>query len=198
MTFGLPGTKKRREILAAPELIKVEADGMQLSKFTKVLLVGTLSLLYCMFIGGSIFNIINHRFRDTETFIKLFAAVSVLTTIGYVAATLLIIRKNRSSLVFTETGIVGNALISAKYDELGGFAWETCSGFITTGQASKEKKKTLFIAANRGWFPDVRYETRFGTSVLASFGYYFNADQVQKVEEVMASRGVQRLQDRER
>ena len=197
MTFGLPGTMKRREILTASKLLTVEAEGMPLSKFTKVLVVGTLTLLYCMFIGGSIYNIVNHRFRDTDAFIKLFAAVSVIATVGYAAATLLIINKNRSSLVFTEVGIAGNALISVKYDDLGGFAWETSSGFLTTGQASKEKKKTLFITANKGLFPEVRYATRFGTSVLASFGYYFDSEQIQKVEEIMASRGIKRLQDRE-
>lgn len=197
MTFGLPGTKKRREILTAPELMTVEAEGMPLSKFTKVLMVGILTILYCMFIGGSVYNIINHRFRDTDAFIRIFAAASVITTIGYAAATLLIINKNRSLLIFTEVGIAGNALISAKYEDLGGYAWESSSGFLTTGQASKEKKKTLFITANKGWFPEVRYVTRFGTSVLASFGYYFNPEQVQQVEEIMVSRGIKRLQDRE-
>lgn len=198
MTIGLPRTKKRREILAAPKLLKVEATEMQLSKFTRVLLVGTLTLLYSMFIGGSINNIINRRFPDTEAFIKIFAVGSALTTIGYVAAILLIVTRNRSSLIFTEVGIAGNALITVKYSDLGGYAWETSSGFITTGQGSEERKRTLFITANKGWLPELRYETRFGTSVIASFGYYFTSDQIQNVNEIMARYGIRRLEDRHR
>lgn len=198
MTFGLPITKKRREILAAPELMKVEATEMQLSKFTRLLLVGALTLLYCIFIGGSIINIINRRFPDTEAFIKIFAVAAVLTTIGYVAAMLLIVTRNRSSLIFTEIGIAGNALITVKYNDLGSYAWETSNGFITTGQGSKETKTTLFLTANKGWLPELRYETRFGTSVIASFGYYFTSDQIQHVNEIMARYGIQRLEDRHR
>ena len=198
MRFELPGSRKRREILAATELLKVEAEGMKLSTLTKVLMVGILTLLYGMFIGGSVNNIVNHRYRYDDAFISIFVTASVIATIGYAAATLLIIKKKRSSLVFTEAGIAGNALITAKYEDLGGYTWESSSGFLSTGQASKEKKKTLFITANKGWFPEVRYATRFGTSVLASFGYYFNSDEVKKVEEIMANRGIKRLQDRER
>ena len=171
---------------------------MQLSKFTKALMVGLLTMLYCMFIGGSVYNIANNRFRDTEASIKVFAAASVIATAFYAVATLLVIKKNRSSLVFTEVGIAGTAMFSAKYEDLGGYAWESSSGFLATGQTSKKKKKTLFITANKGWFPEVRYVTRMGTSVLASFGYYFNSDQIKKIEEIMASCGIKRLPDREK
>ncbi|RII24976.1 MAG: hypothetical protein CXR30_19405 [Geobacter sp.] len=196
MSCALPGLKKRREILAAPELLKVEAEGMQLSKFTRALMVGTLSLLYGMFIGGSIYNIVNHRIKDTEAYLQVFVPMSVIATAFLAVACLLIIKKNRFSLVFTEVGIAGTALFSAMYEDLGGYAWESSSGFLATGQTSKEKKQTLFITANKGWFPEVRYATRMGTSVLASFGYYFNPEQIQKAEEIMASRGIKRLPDR--
>lgn len=197
MTFGLPVLKKRREILDAAELMKVEPAGMQLSKFTKVLIVSTLTLLYGMFIGGSIYNIINHKFRDTEAFTKVFAVAAVMFTIIFAVAIFLIIKKKRSSLVFTDAGIAGPAILSVKYEELGGYAWQTDSGFMATGQTSKDKK-TLLITANKGWFPEVRYVTRGGTSVLASYGYFFEPDQMRKVDEIMANYGIKRLLDKER
>ncbi len=196
MRFKLPVVTNRREILVAPELLRVEAQGMHLSKFTKVLIMVLLTLLYCMFVGGSIYNIVTHQFHDTDGFIKVFAALFVMITALYVAATFLIIKKKRSALIFTEVGIAGTALFSAKYEDLGGYAWESSSGFLTTGQVSKKMKKTLFITANKGLLPEVRYVTRFGTSVLGSHGYYFKLDQIQSVEKIMANRGIKRLPDR--
>ncbi|MBJ6751066.1 hypothetical protein [Geomonas anaerohicana] len=196
MSLELPGVRKRRKILTAPELLKVEAEGMQLSKFTRVLMVGTLTLLYCMFIGGSVYNIVNHRIKNTEAYLQVFVPMSVIATAFLAVASLLIIKMNRSSLVFTEIGIAGTAMFSAVYEDLGGYAWEASSGLLATGQTSREPKKTLFITANKGWFPEVRYVTRMGTSVLASFGYYFKPDQIQKAEEILASRGIKRLPDR--
>lgn len=195
MNLELPGVKKRREILTAPELLKVEAEGMQLSKITRALMVGTLTLLYCMFIGGSIYNIANHRIKNTEAYLQAFVPMSVIATALLAVASLLITKKNRSSLVFTEVGLAGTAMFSAKYEDLGGYAWESSSGFLATGKTSKETKKTLFITANKGWFQESRYVTRMGTSVLASFGYYFTPEQIQKAEEIMASRGIKRLPD---
>jgi len=196
MRFDLPGVTNRREILAAPELLRIEAEGMQLSKITKVLIMVLMTLLYFIFVGGSLYNIVTHQFHDTGGFIKVFAALFVMITGLYVAAALLIIKNNRSALIFTEVGIAGTALFSAKYENLGGYAWESSNGFLTTGQLSKKMKKTLFITANKGWFPETRYVTRFGTSGLGSHGYYFKPYQIQMVEEIMTSRGIKRLPDR--
>ena len=196
MAIGLPGTKKRNQILASPALLQIEATGIQLSKFTKSLMVFTLVLLYCMFIGGSIYNILNHQLKNTEAYIQIFLPASIMTTAFLAVSILLILKETRSPLVFTEIGIAGRTLFSVKFSDIGGYAWEASSGFQTTGQISKQKKTTLFITANKGWFPDVRYATRMGTSIFSSLGYYFTPDQMQAVEKIMFSHNIQRLPDR--
>lgn len=130
MSLQLP-VKKRRQILAAAVLLKVEAEGMQLSAFTKSLMVGFLTLLYCMFIGGSVYNIVNKRLPNIDTFIEVFAAASVMATALYISAILLIIKSKRAPLIFTEAGIAGTALFSARYEDLRGYGWESCR--ITRG-----------------------------------------------------------------
>lgn len=52
MRFELPGTKNRREILAAPELLRINAVGM--SERAKFLFGTLLTLLYVTFLIGTI------------------------------------------------------------------------------------------------------------------------------------------------
>lgn len=62
MRFELPGTKKHREILAAPELLRIDAEGM--SKRMKFLFGSLLTLLYLTFLIGT-FRIISSKHEMT-------------------------------------------------------------------------------------------------------------------------------------
>jgi hypothetical protein len=188
MRFELPGTKNRREILAEPELLRINAEGV--GKRAKFLFGALLTLLYATFMIGT-FRIISSKSEMTSFFI-----FALIFTVIYLPTMKQILNKKIVSLVFTRIGIADTGLFAVKYDKLGGYRWEKSSGVIATGQASKNDEITLFLSANSGLFPEAAFVTRFGGSVLASYGYFFNADQIKCAEEILNSFGINKLPDR--
>ncbi len=149
-----------------------------------------------MFVAGVTGNIINNNMHDKTTFIKVSIIAAIMLTTLYLCAVALIIRNKRNPLIFTETGIVGTGFFNAKYERIGTFRWEICNGLLATGEATKQSKKTLLITANTGLFPEMAYKTRIGTSILGSYGYYFDETQVNKVEVILSGVGIKKLPDK--
>lgn len=197
MRLELPGLRNRREILAAPELLRITAEGMKLSVITKSLLAFVLILLYSMFMYGSIRTIITKPIHNKETFIMSFVFLAIFLSIAVAILIRLIFKDERMSLIFTEVGMAGTGLFNVKYDRIGTYGWEICNGILATGQASKkENKKTLRITANKGLFPELAYKDRFGNSILGSYGYLFDSNQINKTEEIMNSFGIKKMPDK--
>ncbi len=196
MRFELPGKRKCRDILAAPELMRVDAMGMKLSILTKSLLTFTLVLLYSMFMYGSIRTIITGSIHDKDTFIKAFAILAVFATVAVCALIPLIFKDRRNPLIFTQIGIVGPGLFNVRYENIGSYGWEICKGILATGQASKEKKATLRLTGSSGLFSGLAFVDRFGNSIYGNYGYFFTDTQIVQTEEIMNERGIEKVPDR--
>src|SRR6185369_4635563 len=152
MRFELPAMKLRREILAAPELMRVDAVGMKLSILTKSLLAFTLALFYSMFMYGCIRTIITGTMHDKNTLITAFVVLAVFATVALVVLIPIIFKEKRNSLIFTQKGILGPGLFNVKYEDIGTYGWEICKWILATGQAAKEKKTTLRLTSNKSPF----------------------------------------------
>lgn len=121
---------------------------------------------------------------------------SAIFTVIYFPTMKQICTKKIVSLVFTEIGIADSGLFAVKYDHLGGYKWASCDTFCANGSMKKADKTTLFLTANKGLLKDVRFVTRFGTPALASYGYFFDDNQVKCTEEILNRFGINKLPER--
>ena len=188
MRFELPGTRNRREILAAPELLRINAEGM--SERAKLLFSALLTLLYATFLIGT------SRIISSKTEMISFFIFALIFTVIYVPTMKQIFNKKISSLVFTQIGIADTGLFSAKYEKIGSYRWAIDSGVFATGQRSKEVRKTLMLRGKGGLFPEADFKDRFGNSIIGNYGYFFDNAQIQKVEEIFNGLGINKTPDR--
>lgn len=185
MRFELSRTKHRCEILAAPELLRINAVGM--SERAKFLFGTLLTLLYVTFLIGA-YRVNSSSSEKTSYFLFL----SIFTAI-YLPTMKQIFTKKVVSLVFTTIGIADTGLFAVKYEDLGGYKWASCDTFCANSSMKKADKTTLFLTANKGLLKEVRFVTRFGTPALASYGFFFDDNQVKCTEEILNRFGINKL-----
>jgi hypothetical protein len=196
MRFERPAMKNRREILAATELLRVDAEGMKLSIVTKSLLAFTLTLFYSMFMYGTIRTIITGTMHDRTALIMAFVVLAVLATVALVVLIPVIFKDKIRTLIFTQKGILGPGLFNVKYEDIETYGWEICKGILATGQASKEKKITLRLTSNKGPFSAPALFDNFGNSIFGNYGYFFTTNQILQAEEILNERSIMKIPDR--
>lgn len=187
------GSSKRKEILEAPELLRIFGTGMELSKITKILMAGLLTLLFAMFISGTYQTITNRPTDEKSEFMILLIVLMIALTSFWAIVMYALFRNKKFELIFTQNGVVGDGFPPTKYEKFGGYQWITTSGFVATGQNSKGGRVTLYLTANSGLLPKGAFLTNYGTSILETYGYYFDNDQIERVEAIFSSYGVQNL-----
>lgn len=178
MRFERSRSRKRREILAAPELLRIEPEMMKMSLLVISLVSVVVTLLCFMVLPGMIFG------GFDTIFIPFIGSVITVTFI------LVIAQFNRKSLIFTQVGIAGGGIFCARYDELGTYQWENYCGIFSIPNIAK---KTLLITSNRGIFRDFAYPARGGGSILGACGYFFDTDQIKSVEKILDGFGVRKV-----
>jgi len=180
MRFELSKTKKRREILAAPELLRIEPEMIKMSSLIILLASVVVTLLCFMVLPGMIFG------RFDSIFIPFIGAVITVIFILVIAR---IVQSSRKSLLFTQVGIAGAGMFYARYDELGTYQWENYRGVFSIPNIAK---KTLLITSNKGMFRDFAYTARGGGSILGAYGYFFDIDQIKSAEKILDGFGVRK------
>jgi len=180
MRFELSRSRKRREILAAPELLRIEPEMMKMSLLVITLVSVVVTLLCFMVLPGMIFG------GFDTIFIPFIGSVIAVTFILVIAR---IVQFNRKPLIFTQVGIAGGWMFCARYDELGTYQWENYKGIFPI---LNKAKKTLLITLNKGIFRDFAYTARGGGSILGACGYFFDTDQIKSVEKILDGFGVQK------
>jgi len=180
MRFELPISRKRREILAAPELLRFEPEMMKISSLVITLVSVVATLLCFMALPGMIFGGFN------AIFIPFIGSVITVTFILVIAR---IVQFNKKSLIFTQVGIAGGEMFCARYDELGTYKWENYCGMFSTPNIDR---KTLFLTSNKGMFRNFAYMARGGGSILGAYGYFFDTDQIKSVEKILDGFGVRK------
>lgn len=176
MVFDFFRRIKRKEIISAPLLIQIEAMGWEMPIIITILLCSIITVLFAMFIIG----FLNY---PTETKWTLIIVGCIFGCIIYAAALILIIYMSKKKpLILTEKGIVGPYFIAIKWDDIKSYKWETFKGPTRmAANAPKGGGISLFIR-DKSIIP--HYVDRFGHTVFANLGYFFDEDQIIKTDDI--------------
>lgn len=183
----LSSRKKRNEILAEPELLRIDigpTSGVKTPKAMYLLPFLAYIAVYA-YVVHYVFQTISNLSPDKSNYIFSFI---VITLVFVSFAGFIIIASSKKPLIFTKVGMVGKALIAIKYEQLDGYNWEKSTEFGNT-------KKSLALLP-KGVFNEMNYRDKFGNSILETYGYYFDSSQIKTAEEIFEKAGVVKVNTR--
>ena len=183
----LSSRKKRNEILAEPELLRIGIGTTSSVKTPKAMYLLPLSayLAVYAYVVHYVFQTISELSPDKSNYIFSFI---VITLVFVSFAGFIVIASSKKPLIFTSVGMVGKALIAIKYEQLDGYNWEKSTEFGST-------KKSLALLP-KGVFSEMNYRDKLGNSILETYGYYFDSSQIRTAEEIFEKAGVVKVNTR--
>lgn len=183
----LSSRKKRNEILAEPELLRIEIGSTSSVKTPKAMYLLPLLAYIAVYAYALhyVFQTISDLSGDKSNYIFSFI---VITLVFVSFAGFIIIASSKKPLIFTSVGMVGKALIGIKYEQLDGYNWEKSTEFGST-------KKSLALLP-KGVFSEMNYRDKLGNSILETYGYYFDSSQIRTAEEIFEKAGVVKVNTR--
>lgn len=183
----LSSRKKRNEILAEPELLKIDIGSANGVKTPKAMYL--LPLLAYVAVYSYVLHRVFQAFSDLSLDKSHYIFSFIVITLVFVSfAGFIVIASSKKPLIFTKVGMVGKALIAIKYEQLDGYNWENSTQF---GSA----RKSLALIP-KGVFSEMNYRDKFGNSILETYGYYFDNSQIRATEKIFEKAGVVKVNTR--
>lgn len=183
----LSSRKKRNEILAEPELLRIDigtTSGVKTPKAMYLLALSAYLAVYA-YVVHYVLQTISELSPEKSNYIFSFI---VITLVFVSVAGFIVIALSKKPLIFTSVGMVGKALIAIKYEQLDGYNWEKSKEFNST-------KKSLALLP-KGVFSEMNYRDKLGNSILETYGYYFDSSQIRTAEEIFEKAGVVKVNTR--
>lgn len=183
----LSSRKKRNEILAEPELLRIGIGTTNSVKTPKAMYLLPLLAYIAVYsyVLHSVFQTLSDLSQDKSQYIFSFV---VITLVFVSFAGFIVIASSKKPLIFTKVGMVGKALIAIKYEQLDGYNWENSTEFGST-------KKSLALLP-KGVFSEINYRDKLGNSILETYGYYFDNSQIRAAEDIFEKAGVVKVNTR--
>ncbi|MBN1366248.1 MAG: hypothetical protein JW976_15715 [Syntrophaceae bacterium] len=184
MAFDFLRKTKRKEIMSAPHWLKIEPMGWEMPMIIIIILYSIATALFAMFIVGFL------NYPPATSWTKIIVGcifgcgiyAAALIGIGYIS--------KKKPLILTERGIIGPYFIAIKWNDIKSYKWETFKGPTRMANAPKGGGISLFIRDERV-IP--HYVDRFGHTVFANMGYFFNQDQITKTDEIFQRLGIGKI-----
>jgi hypothetical protein len=174
---------KMREILSAPEILRIEPQDIKFSKKLQLIIILIISIGYAMFI----YKMIERSNLELLFVTGLFAVIIV--------AILLLSRKT-TPFVITNRGLLKYPYVAEFWEDIESYTWETFTGAKRLPLQPSHSVTTLYLVNKGGILRQRNIENRTGHTVFGNCGIFFTHDQIEATDRIFQEHGIKKIPDR--
>ena len=171
---------KMKEIMEAPELLRIEPYEFKLSKTAQAIIISSLAVVYAVVVIKMIRGFNPELIFATGAYAVLIIAIMLLG-------------RKATPFVITNRGLLKYPYVAEFWEDLENYTWETFTGFSRLPLQPADKVTTLYLVNKGGILRQRNIENRTGHTVLGNCGIFFSAEQIALTDKLFQDHGIKRI-----